>query len=57
MQDLRTLIGDEAFYSFLKDYASHEAGEIATADDFFNILREHTSVNLDGLLAKYFKGG
>jgi hypothetical protein len=57
LQDLRTLIGDEAFFAFLKDYASREADHIATADDFFGILKSHTSKDLSGLLATYFKDG
>jgi aminopeptidase N len=56
LQNLRTVVGDEAFFAFLKDYASREAYHIATADDFFAILNDHTSKDLDGLLAKYFKG-
>ena len=54
-EDLRTLIGDEAFFAFLKDYANREADQIATADDFFVILRDHTSEDLSGLFAIYFK--
>jgi hypothetical protein len=56
-QDLRTLVGDEAFFAFLKEYASREANHIATADDFFTILKHHTSKDLSGLLSTYFKDG
>ncbi len=56
-QDLRTVIGDEAFFTFLKDYASREADHIATAGDFFSILKNHTSKNLDNILATYFQDG
>jgi hypothetical protein len=56
-QDLRTVIGDEAFFAFLKDYASREADHIATSGDFFSILKNHTSKNLDNLLATYFQDG
>jgi aminopeptidase N len=56
LQDLRAEIGDETFFAFLKDYASREAYHIATGDDFFAILRDHSSKNLDNLLAKYFQG-
>jgi hypothetical protein len=55
LQDLRTVIGDEAFFAFLKDYTSHEAGQIATADEFFAVLRNHTSKNLDNIFASYFQ--
>jgi hypothetical protein len=57
LQDLRTMIGDEAFFDFLKDYARRDAGHIATAGVFFAILKDHTSNDLDGLLAKYFQDG
>ncbi len=56
-QDLRTLVGDEEFFAFLKDYASREAEHIATGNDFFRILKDHTSKDLDDLLARYFKDG
>ncbi len=53
--DLRTLIGDEAFFAFLKDYAHKKAYGIATGADFFSILREHTSKDLSGLITQYFQ--
>jgi hypothetical protein len=55
LQDLRDLIGDQAFFTFLRDYAHKNAYGIATTADFFSILRDHTSKNLDGLLSKYFQ--
>ncbi len=54
LQDLRTLIGDDAFFAFLKDYATRENHHIATAADFFNILRLHTSKDITPLLNTYF---
>jgi hypothetical protein len=57
LQDLRTLIGDEAFFAFLKDYAGRKADQIASANDFFTILRDHTSRDLEGVLTTYFQGG
>lgn len=57
LQYLRTEIGDEAFFAFLKDYASREAYHIATAGDFFAILKDHSSKNLDNLIAEYFQDG
>ncbi len=56
-QDLRTLVGDEVFFAFLKDYAGREADHIASGNDFFEILKDHTSKDLDGLLTIYFKDG
>jgi hypothetical protein len=55
LQDLRDRIGDAAFLAFLSDYAAREDRQIATADDFFSILREHTDAYLDDLIAAYFQ--
>ena len=54
LEDLRTQIGDEAFFAFLKDYSAEMNGKISTADDFFRILRTHTSEDISPLLTKYF---
>lgn len=55
LDDLRSLVGDEAFFAFLRDYARKNAYHIATGEDFFSILREHSSKDLSGLLSSYFK--
>ncbi|OGN93169.1 MAG: hypothetical protein A2Z71_05770 [Chloroflexi bacterium RBG_13_50_21] len=55
LDDLRNLIGDEAFFAFLRDYADQDAHRIATAADFYSILKEHTSKDLDSLLDQYFQ--
>jgi Peptidase family M1 domain len=54
LEDLRARIGDEAFFAFLKDYASQMDSKIATPQDFFAILRQHTSVDFSDLIATYF---
>jgi hypothetical protein len=54
LEDLRTRIGDEAFFAFLQDYATQMNGEIATPGDFFAILRQHTSADISDLIATYF---
>jgi hypothetical protein len=54
LEDLRTRIGDEAFFAFLADYAAQMDGKIATPDDFFAILRQHTSADFSDLIATYF---
>jgi hypothetical protein len=55
LQDLRTLIGDQAFFAFLKDYATQNVHHIATAGVFFDILKGHTAKNLEDLIGEYFK--
>ena len=54
LEDLRTRIGDEAFFAFLGDYSSQMNGKIATPQDFFAILRQHTSADFSDLIATYF---
>jgi hypothetical protein len=55
LEALRGRIGDEAFFTFLKDYAAQMAGRRAAADDFFRILRTHTSADLSELISSYFQ--
>jgi hypothetical protein len=55
LEDLRRRIGDEAFFSFLRDYLSKEAGKIATSQDFFIILRQHTDTNFLDIIKMYFQ--
>ncbi len=52
---LRQRMGDKAFYAFLQDYARQMQGKIATREDFFRILSQHTDRNLDDLIAEYFR--
>jgi len=54
LEDLRTRIGDEAFFAFLQDYATQMDGKIAAPQDFFAILRQHTSADISDLIATYF---
>lgn len=46
LQALRGRMGDEAFFAFLKDYATQMAGKRAAATDFFRILKQHTNANI-----------
>jgi hypothetical protein len=55
LDDLRNLVGDQAFFTFLRDYATRNRYKIASAADFFTVLRENTSKDIDGLLAEYFQ--
>ena len=54
LEDLRARIGDEAFFAFLADYAAQMDGKIAKPQDFFVILRQHTSADISDLIATYF---
>jgi len=55
MENLRTRLGDEVFFAFLRDYSSQMANKIATGDDFFRILYSHTSADISDLVATYFE--
>jgi hypothetical protein len=55
MEDLRKKVGDEAFFAFLKDYAAQEKDRQSTANDFFTILKAHTSVDISSVIKAYFK--
>ncbi|MBN1874981.1 MAG: M1 family metallopeptidase [Anaerolineae bacterium] len=55
MQELRELIGDEVFFAFLQDYATDNIYKQTTARDFFELLAQHSSVDLDELRSRFFK--
>ena len=56
VDDLRTRMGDDAFFAFLKDYASRYSHGRATSADFFALVREHTNADISDLIAAYFSG-
>ncbi|MBP7355390.1 MAG: M1 family metallopeptidase [Longilinea sp.] len=53
-EDLRTAMGDEAFFAFLKDYAETLQNQTADREAFFEIAARHTDADLSSLLAEYF---
>jgi aminopeptidase N len=55
LDDLRTRIGDAAFFGFLQDYLVKENGKIATSADFFRILSQHTTTDYSDIVRKYFQ--
>jgi hypothetical protein len=54
LEELRETIGEQAFFAFIADFAVQNTDRIATADDFFANLEEHTQEDLSALLLKYF---
>jgi hypothetical protein len=56
LEDLRTRIGDEAFFDGLQDYAETNSRGIATAADFFAAMRRHTSRDFSDLIGAYMQG-
>jgi aminopeptidase N len=58
-EELRQAVGDEAFFAFLKNYATQMDGKIAEPADFFRILSEtlaqsNNKTDLSPLIGKYF---
>ncbi len=56
IDDLRTRMGDDAFFRFLKDYASRYSRGRATTVDFFTVVRQNTSNDISDLISEYFSG-
>ncbi len=56
VDDLRGRMGDDAFFAFLKDYATRHARGRVTSADFFATVREHTNADISDLIAGYFSG-
>ena len=55
LEDVRTRVGDEIFFAFIKDYYTQFVGKRVTGTDFFSVLREHTAADISDLMTKYFK--
>ncbi len=56
LDDLRTRVGDDAFFAFLRDYAASYGGGRASGDDFFATLRRHTNKDFSDILQTYMQG-
>ena len=54
LEELRVLMGDDAFFSFLNGYVFQETHQIATGDIFFQLVGEYTQADISPLLEKYF---
>ena len=54
LDELRSLMGEVAFLEFLRAYLDQYNASQVTGDDFFNLLSEHTSADLSGLIGTYF---
>jgi hypothetical protein len=55
LDDLRAAMGDEAFFSFLRQYHSTESGRVASAVEFWSLLPPYDVPGLQGLKGKYFR--
>lgn len=52
---VRQQVGDQAFYTFLKDYYTEYAGQIATTADFLVLLERSTGEDVSQLIEEYFE--
>jgi hypothetical protein len=55
LDDLRSTIGATAFNAFLRDLYRRGSFRLITTQDFFDILKNHTEVNVQGLRQRYFR--
>lgn len=55
LEDVRKKVGDDIFLSMLKTYATKNALQLVTAQDFFNQLSVSASTDLQPLIKTYFK--
>ena len=54
-EDLREQVGDEIFFTFLKNYYDQSVGKQVTSADFFRVFRETSAADITALLIEYFK--
>jgi hypothetical protein len=55
LKDLRSLVGDEAFFAFLKEYANQYRETITSSNEFFSLLENYSQEDLSALINHYFK--
>jgi hypothetical protein len=55
LDQVRQRIGDPAFFEFINDYSVRFQDRIVTAQDFFDLLRQHSPADLSELMKTYFK--
>lgn len=54
VEDLRMLVGDEAFFAILRSYVQQHALGLGSARSFFALVRQHSAADLGPLMEKYF---
>ena len=55
LEELRDLVGEEAFFNLLQSYVTSYAHQISSTQDFFALLREHTAEDITPLTNRYFQ--
>lgn len=54
-EDLRKRVGDEIFFTFLRNFYTESAGKRVTGADFFRVFHATTAADITDLLVQYFK--
>jgi transcriptional regulator with XRE-family HTH domain len=54
IRDLRSVMGEDEFFAFLRDYYDSQEGKLSTSEDFFAVLGRHTAVDTSSLSEEYF---
>jgi len=55
LQNLRELLGDEAFFAAVNQYITENTYKITSGTDFFNAVSMHSDADLNALLRQYFE--
>jgi len=55
LEELRQVVSDDIYFSFMKAYTANYQGTIVTSDDFFDLLSQFTDVDITPLLEEYFE--
>ncbi|MBI9050881.1 MAG: hypothetical protein JEZ00_15780 [Anaerolineaceae bacterium] len=54
MDELRTTMGNEAFFAFLQAYYRAGSGKIMTRQDFFDLLAQYSDADFQPIINQYF---
>ena len=57
LQDLRGLMGDDAFFGAIRGYLEANRGKIAAGDDFFEVIFRYSDANIQTVIDQYFSEG
>ncbi|GAB4474678.1 MAG: hypothetical protein Kow00124_14890 [Anaerolineae bacterium] len=57
IRDLRLLMGDEAFFAFLRDYYQTYQWQTVTREDFMQMAQRYAASDITPLVERYFDGG
>lgn len=56
LDELRSLMGDDAFFTLLRDYVTQNSGRIVGEETFFSLMNSLSPADSSHLMDKYFAG-